>query len=383
MADRILQFNVERLQWCCRDAGISLEGLAQDAGISKSALEKIQAGKGVTYTQLSNIAKQFGRGVLFFLESGSVVEEQLRTPEFRTLTNHKPDLSPKLRQLIERADRHRRAYLELLDELGEEGPPRFNPPEVGRSNPAAAAATIRRWLGLDLGTHVSFDDFRAALERVGVLVFRSNGYAGQWQIPEGSPVVGFALQDDLHPIIVVRSEAVKARQSFTLMHELGHLVLHRTSWIDDIKDLDSNKREERDANAFAGNLLIPPEALALVDDDERPSSVSEYDVWLQEARKQTGASGEAILLRLISAGRLPREIYAQYKTWHSRNPRQASKGNRQYRHREPKHIFGDRYVRTVLQSLESGHISLTRASDFLDRLKVSDIRQLEKHYAGA
>ena len=180
-------------------------------------------------------------------------------------------------------------YLDLLDELGEPAPPKFDPPEVDRRSPAAAAATIRRWLGLELGTHTRFDDFRVVLESVGVLVFRSNGYAGQWQIPEGSPVVGFSLQDERHPIIIVRREAVRARQSFTLMHELGHLVLHRTSWIDEVKDFDSNKREEIEANAFAGNLLIPKQALALVDDNERPSSVSEYDVWLEEARNQTGA----------------------------------------------------------------------------------------------
>ena len=40
------------------------------------------------------------------------------------------------------------------------------------------------------------------------------------------------------------------------------------------------------------------------------------------------------------------------------------------------------YVRTVLDSLHASHISLNKASGFLDNITVSDVHKLEAHVAG-
>ncbi len=63
--------------------------------------------------------------------------------------------------------------------------------------------------------------------------------------------------------------AWESQQSFTLMHELGHLLLHKTSSIDDECDLQSHQGQERDANAFAGHLLVPDSFLASIRDAEQ------------------------------------------------------------------------------------------------------------------
>ena len=55
---------------------------------------------GMTFHQLKRMADYFGRGVLFFLEAGPVDETKVHTPQFRTLANQKPELSPKLKALI-------------------------------------------------------------------------------------------------------------------------------------------------------------------------------------------------------------------------------------------------------------------------------------------
>jgi hypothetical protein len=58
-------------------------------------------------------------------------------------------------------------------------------------------------------------------------------------------------------------------------------------------------------------------------------------------------------------------------------------GNRAYRHREPKHIFGDMFVGTVLNALNARRITATKACSYLDGLKLSDLHTLERHVAGA
>ena len=53
-----------------------------------------------------------------------------------------------------------------------------------------------------------------------------------------------------------------------------------------------------------------------------------------------------------------------------------------YRYREPKHVFGDTFVRTVLDALNARHITIAKASSYLDSLKIKDLHQLEDLYAG-
>lgn len=380
--ERIQSINAERIEWCCADHGMTPDALAREVGIAPASLAKALAGEsGLTFNQLRKIAAFFGRGTLFFLEPGPVNEEKVHTPQFRTLANQKPELSPRLKLFIERVERQRAIYLALREELDAEDIVRFAPPALdGLSIPEAAKRT-REWLGL--GERNSFESYRRAVEAKGVLVFQSNGYAGKWQIAKESPISGFALYDAECPVIVVKKQDVDRRQSFTLMHELGHVLLHQTSWIDDESDLYSHEGKEREANAFAGHVLVPDAFLHSIRDEQRPDDVTTFNDWLKPQRQQWSVSTEVILRRLMDAGRLSRADYGEYREWWKKQgaPVAESKGNRAYRNREPKHIFGDGYVRTVLDALNTRRITLAKASTYLDNLKISDLHKLERHYA--
>lgn len=379
--DRI-SINPHRLAWCCADFGTTPGELAAQIGIAETSLERMMGGEaGITFNQLAKIADYFGRGVLFFLETEAVSEERIHTPAFRTLANQKPELSVKVRGLIERVERQREVFLSLRDELGNPDIPEFAPPIIPGNDLRAAAAAARTWLNLP-DTN-DFDSYRSAVEACGVLVFRSNGYNGKWQIAKDSPILGFALYSPDCPVIVIKKQQWESRQSFTLMHELGHLLLHRASSIDDDSDMHSSEGQERDANAFAGMLLVPDAYLEQIDDASRPQQVEQYDQWLEWCRKAWGVSSEVVLRRLLDSGRLPRRHYLAYRAWcaglHFPQP---EAGSRAYRHREPKHIFGDMFVRTVLGALSARRITLAKASNYLDGLRISDLHQLERHYAG-
>lgn len=382
LMERIETINPERIAWCCADHGITPGELASEVGIAPASIERVMAGEGgITFNQLRKVAEYFGRGVLFFLEPGPVDEAQVHTPQFRTLANQKPELSARLKALIERVEKQRAVYLSLREDLDETDRPWFNPPDLPSHNPREAARIARSWLGL--ADQNSFDTYRAAVEARGMLVFRSNGYNGKWQIAKESPILGFALYDQTCPVIVIKKQAWEPQQSFTLMHELGHLLLHKSSSIDDEQDLQSHQGRERDSNAFAGHLLVPDAFLARIQDADRPDEVSQYDTWLEQSRKEWGVSAEVILRRLLDTGRLPQNQYTAYRRWRAQSAiPQKDGGNRMYRHREPKHVFGDTFVRTVLDALDARHITLAKASSYLDSLKIKDLHQLERHYAG-
>lgn len=380
--ERIQSINPARLEWCLADRGVTVETCAIDLGIAQTNLKKVLDGEpGLTFNQLRKVAEYFGRGVLFFLEPGLVVESQVHSPQFRTLANRKPELSGKLKALIERVERQRDVYMSLRDEVDSEVIPMFQPPRIPRQDVRAAAVTVRRWLALNI--HNTFETYRQAIESKGILVFRSNGYNGKWQIAKESPILGFSLYDAKCPVIVVRKRRWDSQQCFTLMHELGHILLERASSIDDESDIYHGTGNEQRANAFAGFVLVPDEFLGTIRDDDKPSEVSGYDGWLAVQRKSWGVSTEVILRRLLDARRLTSTDYNAYRHWCKKfeDSNEDPGGSREYRHREPKHIFGEPYVRTVLEALNTKKISLNKASTYLDNLKIRDLRTLEQHCA--
>lgn len=380
--ERIQSINPDRIRWCCNDNGITTDELAPAVGMAHSTLEKVMdAGGGLTFNQLRKLATYFGRGVLFFLESTPVRPTQVRTPQFRTIANQKPGMPLKIKTLIERAEAHREIYLSLVEDLDESDYPNFRPPHPLPKRPVHAASIARDWLGL--GENNDFNTYRQAVEAKGILVFLTLGYSGQWQIPKESPIVGFSIYHPTCPVILIRKQPYDTRQSFTLMHELGHVLLHRNSFIDEQEDLDSDQGRERIANSFAGHLLVPDAFLERISDTNRPENVSEYGNWLQHYREQWGVGVEVLLRRMLAAGRLAESDYVAYREWLKRLPLQEPEGgSREWRHREPRHILGDRFVRTVLDALHDRQITLNRASTYLDNLKIKDLHLLEQFYAG-
>jgi len=380
--DKIESVNIERLKWCCEDLGIDLDELPGCIGIAESTFEAFLNGEGgFTFKQLQKIADFFNRGVLFFLGDKPVNENKVHSAQFRSIANQKPELSTKIKAIVERAEKKRETYLALLEDLDEK-PARFNISGLPHLNPYAAAERARDWL--KLGEENSFDDYRAAVEARGVLVFRSNGYAGDWQIPNESSIMGFSLYHEICPVIMVKKQMFDTRQTFTLFHELGHLILNHDSSIDDEVDFYSNSVSEVNANKFAGALLVPDHFLEQVNLNAKPDDPSEYEDWLSDLRKRWGVSAEVILRRLLNTGRLQSGEYEAYRRWNLNRPqpKPAQKGNRGYRYREPMTIFGDGYVRTVFDALSAHQITLTRATSYLDNVKVNDLHRLEGDYAG-
>jgi Zn-dependent peptidase ImmA (M78 family) len=383
--DRIHQINRERLAWCCDQQGISPGMLADELGISAAGWSAFWSEeRGLTFSQLRQIARFFGRGVLFFLEPGIPDSEKIRSPQFRTLAQQRPDLSTGMHKLIERAERQRDLFLSLIEDEEETAWNPFEAPTLPLDNTRLAADIARNWLGLSTDRN-NFDSYRKAVESKGVLVFRTNGYAGDWQISKESAVAGFSLYSDRCPLIVVRKMKTDAPQAFTLMHELAHILLHRTSWIDATTDLSATQGLEQEANLFAGLVLVPDRFLAEIDDAQRPSETSLFHAWLQPQCQRWGVSTEVVLRRLVAAGRVAPEVFQAFRRWsaeaHGNN--EDTRGSRMYRHREPKHLFGDPFVKTVLNSLSAQRITLAKASTYLDGLKIADVHRLERHYAGA
>ena len=372
--ERIQSVNLDRIEWACAEYGMTLEQLSPIAGVSESAVKHLAAGDGITPNNLQKIAGYLGHGVLFFVEQGPVEPDSIYTPQFRTILNRKPHLSAKLRKFVQRVEKQRETYIALQEAISEPGVS-FTPPDM--ASPANGPQLARDWLNLSISNN--FGISRKKVEEKGVLVFLSNGYNGKWQIPKDDPILGFSLYHDSYPIVVIKKQS-EQRQLFTLMHELAHLIIHKASWVDDEDDLHSYSAQEQEASYLAGRVLVPDAVLESVRDQDKPSSVTEYDNWLASPRDIYGVSGEVILRRLLDSGRLLQEHYTAYRQWKNETTGDGREGgNRSYRHREPIHMFGDTFVLTVFEALQAKEITLARASGYLDNLRIQDVHQLEQY----
>lgn len=381
--EKITAINPARILWSMKERGMDVPQLVEDADISEQTLVRaLNDNAGLTFNQLQRLAKLFNRGVLFFMEPGDPVFDQYYSPQFRTLANQKPQLTPKVKAVIERAERQREVYLSLREDLGEPVENEFNPPDL-RAYPAGRAGeAVRRWLGL--AERNNFESYRAAVEAKGILVFRTNGYNGAWQIPKDDDIDGFCIYDAKCPMIVVKKQAAEARQTFTLFHELAHLLLHRESFIDGSEDIYAQTGKEKEANEFAGRLLVPDAVLPFVFAQPKPADASDYDDWLRSCRAAWGVSSEVILRRLLDEGRLAERDYAAYRAWkQDQVTTPGDGGSREYRYREPVHIFGPTFTRTVLDALAKRRITTNKASGYLDNLTLEALRKLEKHLAAS
>lgn len=376
--EKITAINLNRILWCCQDLGITLSDLASELKINHKTLEDT-AKKGLSYNQLQKIADFFGRGVLFFLSENDVIEEHAHSAQFRTVANRKHNVSRKVRTLIELAERKRELYLSLLNDIDAEKND-FFPPELVQNEVNEFYKAVHSWL--DLPTQRSFDTYRSAIEKKGILVIRSNGYNGAWQVPRNSDIMGFSLYFEKLPVIFVRKCDYPARQVFTLFHELGHLLLHKSSYMDDQLDLQQNSGIEQETNDFAGNILLPKEILSEISNTSIPENFDDFAEWLMPWTKPLGISIDVILLRLIHNGSISSSIYGQYKDWLDqklKNKKTKETIPRSYRDREPLHLFGDGFVRTVIDAKNMRKISLSKASDYLDKLNLTDMKKLEQH----
>jgi Zn-dependent peptidase ImmA (M78 family) len=126
-----------------------------------------------------------------------------------------------------------------------------------------AARVIRTALDYDVGTRGS--SWTAALTRlieqaesIGVLVM-VNGIVGSNTRRKLDPEEfrGFALVDELAPVVFINGADTKAAQIFTLAHELAHLWLGETALSDAEPETAPSNPVERWCNSVAGEFLVP------------------------------------------------------------------------------------------------------------------------------
>jgi Zn-dependent peptidase ImmA (M78 family) len=391
------------LTWARESLGMSIGMAAERLHMAVDRLRAWESGdpeQRPTVAQVEKLAKVYDRPVsMLYLPQPP--DEADFPADFRfTQEAEEEGLSPDLRKIIRRVRTLREAAVNLAEEVGEVGE-RF-PAITMRArlddDAEAMGLAARRWLGIGDEPHTNLQDaeaafahWRTAMEDRGVLVFMSL---------DGMPVTtfrGFALVEERAPAIAINNKDEKPARLFTLLHELGHIVLGRDGICGDLTEIPTDEREEARievwCNRFAGAALVPGELLRAEPEFNRVvESFDHLAIWdrvddnrLRGLSRRFAVSVEVIVRRLTLVGAITDGDYRGWRrTWYERYPirrpgddeREGGPGQTQL----APHRLGFGYLRVVFEAYWSDKVSLYDVCRLVGNVKVETVRKIEERF---
>jgi Zn-dependent peptidase ImmA (M78 family) len=342
--------------------------------------------------QLRKLAALFKRPLaVFYLQEApprfDVMRDLRRLPG--TGARH---YSPALQLEIRATNERRELAAELVADL-QETSAKFTLAATLGEDAEQVGKRIREALGVtrelqmtwrDNDGRTGFNGWRGRIEDLGVLVFQTTRFPSD----EAS---GFAIAAETLPVIAVNRNDTLTRRTFSLLHELTHLMIH-VSGVSDLETDEKRPPEDQRIEVFCNHaaaaalipkdlLLAEPRVTAL-----GPRSTRWTDSEVSDLARQYNVSRESLLRRLLTFDRTTDDFYkqkrAQYITAylaHLEQKRKQSAGVEIKRNMPQETVsnFGRPLVRMVLGNYYQERITLSEVSGYLG-LKVKHIPKLEQ-----
>ena len=369
----------ELIQWACERSRRDPADLAErfpkledwQSGDDSPTLKQLEKFAAATHTP-------FG---YFFLAQPPV--ETLPIPDFRTLGSARikrpsPDLLDTIYLCQQRQDWYRQ-HARLMGE----DPRAFVGSATINDSVVATAAAIRTALKLDLQERSNLPTWEDALRRLiehadhlGVLVMTSGIVASNTHRQlDTAEFRGFALSDDLAPLIFVNGTDTKNGQQFTLVHELAHLWLGQSA-LSDSTPLSTygSLTVEQWCNAVAAEVLVPLAGFST--SYRRKEAIA---VELRRLSRQYKVSSLVILRRMFDAGGLSRARFnaafdAELERIMAAMALKKAGGGNFYFTTAAR--VSPRFARAILASTWEGRSTFTEAFRLLGCQKVSSLATL-------
>ena len=382
----------ELLLWARESAGLTISAAAAKLAQPQHRLESWEEGLSrPTIRQLETIARVYKRPFEVFYLPEPPKDFQPLQHDFRRLPGQVAGLqSPELRYEIRRAHTRREIALELYEAAAEE-PSKFSLEAAITDDPEGVGRSIRSALGAGahpkwVGEYDSFNFWRSKLENAGILVFQA-------QRIERAEMRGFSVSERSLPVIVLNIKDSPAARTFTMVHELAHLMLREGGLCDLTEERFRRPpemlRTEQFCNMVAGATLAPRTALLR---DPRVEAKGEKraswsDDELRPIAKRFGVSQLALLRRLLIC---ERTTAAFYREKHEESEKNSSENDAAGRDdggfAPPDRIAvstaGPLFVRLVLANYRQDTITASAVSDFL-AVRLKWLKKIEAAVLGS
>lgn len=357
MAGRIENINQEILRQCREQVGLAISEVEKKVARIAAFERGYQK---PTYNQLNKLAELYKVPRWVFISDHLPEKYQFQkdVPAFRQFADNSADLfaDHKVRALMAKVNRFRKMIIEFHEDM-DVPVPLFDPPEIdSKDAPDDVAQRVRKWLNVSKERN-DFTGWKVMLEDKGVFVFMTSKYRG-WSHVESPAFRGMTVYHSRLPIIIINdSDALKA-QSFTLFHELGHL-LRKESMIDKWEEYWA--ATEKWCDDLAGNILMPFHQMRSA--VNKMGNIDDLD-GIKSIATDFQVSPFACIVRLKRMGIIDEKIYsvlveklkAEYRR-QKKKLKDSKGGPTRNRAQEVFNQYGKIYTETVFQSYYNKEIS--------------------------
>jgi len=366
------------LEWACERTG---HGLDAYAGRFPKLADWVSGEAQPTLKQLEAFAKATHTPIGYFFLAVPP-DEPVPIPDFRTIAGQpaaRP--SPDMLEMIYVCQQRQEWYRNFARSMHEE-PLAFVGSSRLTDDVVTAAEEIRTTLGFDVAARASMPTWTDALrhfieqaDTAGIMVMCSgvvlNNTTRKLNPEEFR---GFAIADDLAPLVFINGADTKAAQMFTLAHELAHIWLGQSAVSDAEAASIPQQEVERWCNQVAAELLVPLATLQREYDMERDT-----DEELNRLARRFKVSTLVILRRMFDVGGLSRE---QLRVAYARELARlmdivrSSGGGNFYLTQSAR--VSKRFARALVVSTWEGRSSFTEAFRLLGVKKMATFRGMSK-----
>lgn len=375
--------NPEIMRWARETAGLSREEAVRKLSIRDAygvnavdRLDALESGRvEPTRPTLVRMSEQYRRPLLtFYLSEPPRIAE--RAAYYRTLPAHVPEADQSIMDALIRGVRVSQSIVRAALEEDEESEMLSF---VGSANVDDGAESIGKRISNLLkvtpgqfqsqaGPNAAFNLLRADVERLGAFVLLKGDLGSHHTALDTETFRGFAIADDMAPFIVINDKDARAAWSFTLLHELVHLLLGQSG----LSNGSEDDHVERLCDDAAGGFLLPSEHLAHLELNH--AGIDDADDAISDFAYGRNLSRSMVAYRAYRADLISRPVYTSLsRTFRSRwveernrrreRNRQSEGGPNYYvvrRHRTGKALLD--FTRRMMQS---GDLSTSRAAKAL------------------
>ncbi|CAM3135116.1 HTH cro/C1-type domain-containing protein [Sphingomonas antarctica] len=302
--------NPNILIWARETAGLDLESAARKISLNAARgvsgadrLAAFEAGEGSpSSTLLARMAQQYHRPLLTFYLPERPEPAELGQ-DFRTLPDQGDPSNVLLATLLRDVKARQSLVRDTLEDDDEAESVALVASQQGVTEAGPLAAALAEAIGFDRAEYRArayaddaFTYLRGLVEARGVFVILA-GDCGHWSTAiEVNVFRGFAIADQLAPFIVINDQDAKAAWSFTLLHELAHLLLGETG----VSGGAPQAGIEQLCNDTAAAVLIAPAEIANLVLTGDAADIAAIDALANQAR----VSRSMIAYQLLRARRI-------------------------------------------------------------------------------
>ena len=369
------RINPEMLRWARARAGMEVDELAEALKLEPKKVKSWEAGTSKpTFEQArkASAAMRVPFGFLFFPRP-PVETDPL--PDLRTVGDHPTPPSSDLRDVVRLARRRQDWLRAHRRREGWEKVPLVNACRRD-DTPIEIADCLRTHLGVTAEVRAeasSCDDYMRSLvglaEQAGVIVYRSATVGNNTHRSlDVHDFRGFALVDDLAPLIFVNTKDAPPARIFTLVHELAHLALG-IAGVSNSPVADEAapplRQEELLCNAVAAEFLVPAEEFRLSWDVGAELARNASDLARDFRVSQLVVARRALDLGLISPQLFWPFARARLKLAADKREKQAESPGGPPPLTLARSRNGERFTQLVVRAARAGELLYRDAADIL------------------